>query len=242
MRLITLTLIFFLGINFLRLYSQELKMPKVKTNEFTIITPESVIKFDVLVKRYPKVHVRNGCMYHWYHANTILQTDGSFDGKLLHGKYVVYYLNNNLKIKGKFDYGLKNGGWKSWYDNGNLNEITSWKKGTKKGCYSLYNTNGELTETGRYKKNLLQGFVKNYVDGKVISEQKYKNGIVVLPKAKEKNKEMSIDNKNSEGVKPTKKSFNERISKIMDNMKNKKDNSKEPKKTSPQPNSLIRIR
>lgn len=131
-----------------------------------------------------KVKPEEDLTYHWYAYNKVMKTDGGYEGKLLHGEYAAFYLNNNLKEKGKFRKGLKHGKWISWYDNGKIMEITSWDNGKKDGPYRSYNTIGEPVLIANFRDGKLHGKSTSYLDGKILSEKKYRNGEEVIPKVK----------------------------------------------------------
>jgi antitoxin component YwqK of YwqJK toxin-antitoxin module len=65
-----------------------------------------------------KVKPREGYTYFWFGSNAIHETQGGFDGKLLHGEYKAFFLDNQLKEWGSFSNGLKTGEWKYWHTNG----------------------------------------------------------------------------------------------------------------------------
>lgn len=107
-----------------------------KSNTFTVYInyEEYAVRANVLYEAH-KVKTKMGHFYYWYSNNDIKKTDGSFDGKLLHGEYKSFFRNMNLREEGKFNYGLKDGTWKSWYMDGNIHEVSNYKKGKTHGVY-----------------------------------------------------------------------------------------------------------
>ena len=166
------------------LLAQKITIPNPKKLEFTVSSSDSVVVFDVLTKSNPKINLKNDRRYYWYYANTILNTLGGSDGKLLHGNYTCFYINKNLREKGEFSNGLKTGEWKKWFDNGNLKELSNWKNGLQNGSYCIFNSKGELIETGNYDNNFKHGDVTTFKDLKVETIIKYRNGKIKESKIK----------------------------------------------------------
>jgi antitoxin component YwqK of YwqJK toxin-antitoxin module len=134
-----------------------------------------------------KLNPKNTLMYFYYRDDKLFQTQGSFSGWLLHGKYESFYPNKSLESQGQFNDGVKNGQWKYWYPNGFLKSVEKWRNGSKTGYFSEYNDKGVLTKTGRYKSGFMSGNVYVYNDRKeIIETHKYKKGLVVQPQPKTK--------------------------------------------------------
>lgn len=111
-----------------------------------------------------KIKVKDNLIYFWTSSNTIMQTSGGYDGKLLHGHYVSCFLNNNLKEEGEFYRGVKSGKWKAWYPNGKIKEIENWKNGLRNGPCKSYNEAEELLVENNFRKgklNVTRRFIKN---------------------------------------------------------------------------------
>ena len=94
--------------------------------------------------------IRNDLRYYWYKDKHIVNTQGGYEGKLLHGYYIEYYTNGQLKIKGTFHYGVQQGEWKYWDTDGNLQRIENWKNNQLNGKSSLYDK-GKLVKEIEYK-------------------------------------------------------------------------------------------
>ncbi len=152
--------------------------------------PDHTVKAEVLSAK-TKINTNNNFNYTWFANNKIMQTRGSYDGKLLNGLYKSFYLNDNLKEQGYFKKGLKQGEWINWFDNGKINQVSKWKHGMRNGETADYNEKGMLIKTTGYKNDKVNGYLKIYEEGKIIKQQKFKNGIEVIPvinKRKRKNK------------------------------------------------------
>lgn len=178
-----------------------------------------------------KIKARPNLIYFWYYSNKILQTQGGYDGKLLHGEYTCFYLNNNLKEKGDFKKGLKNGTWISWFENGKVEAVRNWKAGQLEGKSQSYDLNGNMTDETSYHNNILHGTKKIYKDGKLTSEKRYKNGDPVSEKKPLRLRNHFIKKKTGDNdvhVKGTKK-----IEKEKKYNKEDKEVLKEKKKTKP---------
>jgi hypothetical protein len=191
--------------------AQNFKEKKIYT--VNINENESLIKAEVFAKANSLKRPDSDKTYYWYSSNKILSTKGSYEGKLLHGKYTSFYLNDNLREKGHFKFGLKHGKWFKWYNNGAVQEISEWKKGDKHGVVQNFNANGELTSSSKYYRDKLNGKTIIYASGKIVAIKKYKNGIEIVPvekvakppREKKVKKDKSIKN-SSPGKNPGNKS------------------------------------
>lgn len=119
-------------------------------------------------------------MYHWISYNDLKVTQGGYEGRLLHGKYVVFYLNDQLKEKGTFKSGLKNGLWISWYNNGVMQTNEHWKNGRKHGNFKEFYSDGSLRRSYRYRRNKLHGKMTSYEEGKQVDVERYRRGKPVI--------------------------------------------------------------
>ncbi|CAN5882498.1 hypothetical protein BH11BAC7_BH11BAC7_16650 [soil metagenome] len=128
-----------------------------------------------------KVKTKMGRMYYWYINDDIKNTDGSFDGKLLHGEYKSFFRDMGLREQGSFNYGLKSGVWRSWFENGKIHEIINYQKGKEHGTQELYNEQGEIVSKIHYKNGMRQGKSIVYKNGKNDTVIIYKNGKAQLP-------------------------------------------------------------
>jgi hypothetical protein len=152
-----------------------------------ISTPNQTIRAEVLDEK-STLKPDEALSYYWFASNKITVTKGGYDGKLLHGQYTSFYLNSNLMEKGEFKNGVKNNRWVIWYDNGNIKEISNWKKGVQCGTFKTYNELGEQTFEANFKNGKLNGKLKKFQLGKVVSEQNYKDNQEIIQKEKKKAK------------------------------------------------------
>lgn len=97
---------------------------KQKPGFMYINFPDYSVKFQVIPNK-KTVQASAEHTYYWYASNTIYQTRGGYDGRILNGAYTAFYLSGNLKEKGRFKNGLKHGKWTVWFEDGQLKEITS---------------------------------------------------------------------------------------------------------------------
>ncbi len=176
------------------LFLQSRDIPK-KGNTFTVYInfEDYSVRANVLYDA-AKVKAKMGHMYYWYGNNDIKITDGSFDGKLLHGEYKSFYRNMNLKEQGNFNNGLKDGVWKSWYDDGKIHELTNYKKGKEQGVHDSYDEQGNITCKTNFKNGIKNGKMISYQKGKIDTIIKYKNGEVQTPKPAKPNTKNKTQN------------------------------------------------
>lgn len=201
---------------------------KKKTTVFYINKENTSIKAEVQNIRTAKTTDKN-ITYTWYASNKIMETQGGYEGKLLHGAYCSFYLSNNLREKGKFKNGVKHGEWISWYENGKIQEITQWKKGRKCSWYWLYNEYGELMLQAHFKKGMLNGKMISYDGKNIISKKRYRNGKELI----KKEKKVPAPKEQKPVVKKEKKHT---LKKIVSKLKkDKKENVHPEKKKNPAP-------
>jgi hypothetical protein len=126
-----------------------------------------------------KFRVNPRSLYSWHREDTILVTEGSYAGKLLHGNYKVFYPNNNLREDGSYRYGLKEGDWKTWYPDGRLQSTTAWKNGHLNGAFARYDSSGRRLSEGSHRNGQVHGKLTEYLpDGKK-RETYYEEGVKV---------------------------------------------------------------
>src|SRR5687767_7585391 len=95
---ITFLALFAIGISF-RMHAQ---LEKLEKEKYTIYIEDKDIRIKAKVLAHKtKVKTKKDLTYYWYGTNKIMETQGDYEGKLLHGEYVTFYQsNNNLNEKG----------------------------------------------------------------------------------------------------------------------------------------------
>lgn len=144
-----------------------------------VMVGDSVVKAEakVVKKSFNLVEDR---VYYWYFSNKIHSTQGSFEGKLLHGDFSSFYRDGNLRTKGKFKNGLQEGKWTEWYNNGLTQNRYCCERGQRQGNYFHYGEDGYLLYKAHYTKNKLNGKYIEYNHGVKISKQKFHRGSLVV--------------------------------------------------------------
>lgn len=126
-----------------------------------------------------KIKTRDDLFYYWCAAQDIKHTRGGYEGKILHGAYIMFYYNKDLLTKGNFKYGLKQGEWKSWHRGGEIKSKEVWKKGVLVGKTYYYNNKGKIQKESNIKQRSGNGYVKLYgEDGLLHSKHIYKKNMV----------------------------------------------------------------
>lgn len=149
------------------------KKPPVTT--IYLSHPDEVIKCGVIAEK-TTIRLKETLTYYWYAHNAVFQTQGGFDGRILHGDYKTFYLNNQLKEQGHFYKGLKHKTWTSWSEQGKIREVSTWKNGVMNGTHKLFNANGELALEETLKNGVVSGKQKLYENGKLKATRIFKNG------------------------------------------------------------------
>ena len=203
-----------------------------KTRTIPIVNSGNEAKVEVFVNN-PSVKTDLKKTYAWFKSKEVHFTQGSYEGVLLHGKFVSFHRDEQLKEEGIYQTGLKHGLWKKWYQNGRLKETTNWSKGIKDGASTSYNEDGTVQTQCKFRNNQFHGNVVTFENGKETSSKKFKNGEEVLPKVKViKPVPVKSDSVDSSGkIKPFKvKEKNQTSNEGVEKVKKKKSKEKKPKK------------
>jgi hypothetical protein len=159
------------------------KLPDFGLGRVRLTEADRTITAELLpVKREPSIETDR--KYYWYSGNQVHITQGGYSGKLLNGHYNEYYLNKNLKEQGEYKTGLKTGLWRSWNESGNLAQVVNWKDGLRSGEFSTYDESGKLKQAGTYAHDQLHGKLITYISKDSTLTEKYKDGTLVVHKAK----------------------------------------------------------
>lgn len=179
-----------------------------------------------------KIKTDDGLFYYWYAAHDIKKTRGAFEGKLLHGKYVMFYYNKDLLCKGEFKYGLKDGVWKSWHKGGEIKSKERWKKGRIMGIAYYYHPNGKLKSHRKYTNYLGRGHEANYdTNGNLISKKYYsRNELVKEVRYHQNDKDKTVVTKPEKAKKTKKEKDKKKVKEGTNSEPNKKTKKgKQPK-------------
>ncbi|MDA9120233.1 hypothetical protein N9J83_08875, partial [Opitutales bacterium] len=115
----------------------------------------------------------------WYDNGQIC-SKYSYKKGLLHGSSISWYDDGTKLSKGSYWEGNKSGLWNNWYENGQQENELEYKNGLIFSAKVWAPDGKRCTHT-----NLLEGngkFVTYGIDGKISSEDKYKNGIELFEK------------------------------------------------------------
>jgi antitoxin component YwqK of YwqJK toxin-antitoxin module len=118
-------------------------------------------------------------IYYWYGVQDFKHTRGGFDGKILHGEFVMFYRNKDLLSKGNFKYGLKQGEWKTWYIGGERKSKEKWHNGKLIGSAYYYGLNGKLNVLKKVNRNGNGSIVYYDKEGKLSSKEYYNKNVLV---------------------------------------------------------------
>lgn len=115
-------------------------------------------------------------LYFWFRSGHIHQTNGGYDGRLLHGEYKVTDQEHRLLEKGNFRMGRKWGNWYTWYPDGKLKSLTRHRSRNDMQVIEEYDTQGNRSRKGYIKKNLFTGQQQERIKDSIVVVT-YKNGI-----------------------------------------------------------------
>ena len=96
----------------------------------------------------------------WYttwHGSKLEQTQGYYQGRLLHGPYQKSLRNGRLLQRGEYRWRLPHAEWRYWYADGTLQAIETWNDGLRDGAASYYNEVGKALAKGKYHKGQRHG-------------------------------------------------------------------------------------
>lgn len=183
-----------------------------ETREVVLNTIDTIKKIRIFIVN-PTMRAAPNKFYAWYQKQVVLQTQGSWSGKLLQGNYEAFYPNHSLLEQGNYEKGIKIGLWKKWYSNGRLQQQYNWVNGLRHGTFKTYDVNGNLIEKGQYKKGKLHGSLFKTVDQKTTKER-YRNGKLLLKKKKKTaakaSKPIPLKQPSKKPLKPKKKKKKEK--------------------------------
>ena len=179
-----LTLISYLiALHILNAQSKTEHLLTIAPSHFIITKNDTVYSF-YAVKPVNIKKAKENKVYYWFKKDTLLKTEGGFDGRILDGVFKMFYPNKNLSESGTFRNGLKINEWKAWYPNGKIQTITNWKNGEKNGLFEEYNIDGTLSKSGFYKNGNLDGVLTEFLTNGKQNHLIFKEGLPVIKKPK----------------------------------------------------------
>jgi hypothetical protein len=89
-------------------------------------------------------------LYYWAKGGAIFSTQGTYNGRLLHGKYRKI-VGSKLVEHGNFKRGLMDGEWKALNEN-RLTSVYTFRNGKLHGRFAEYGEDGNISEKGKYFK------------------------------------------------------------------------------------------
>lgn len=152
-----------------------------------------------------KKGLKSGEWLYWRDDGTLKVTEKWYNGEL---KYRIKYNDKGFEVEKTTFKG------NSYYREAKDTIVNS-KRSGKKEELIIKNSDGEVIRIEQRKNGKLDGKVKIYSEGKLIEEQNYSNGVLILEENKTENKDESEDDKKS----------------IKDWFKNKKKKDKKLKQT-----------
>src|SRR6185437_6479340 len=190
MRALTFSLILSL-LSLSSLAQPEERIEIASLNRQLIRKKDTVYRFYAVLPEHP-VRIYPDRTYYWFHSDTILNTVGGYDGRLLDGSYTVFYPDKNLAEAGEFADGLPNGEWRAWYPGGMIKSIVHWRTGLRIGTFTEFDRNGSKFREGNYRNDELSGKIREYSSDGTFKVIKYIDG---KPKEKKAKKEKAKDEK-----------------------------------------------
>lgn len=121
---------------------------------------------------------RKRIFYYWFKSGHIHKTEGSYDGKLLHGKYQATDMKKRLVEEGSFHKGVKTGLWRTWHENGHLRTVMKPRLFSRGFYYKEYDSTGSILKFGYIHNNLFTGSSLELA-GDTTRHVKYKNGVLI---------------------------------------------------------------
>lgn len=159
------------------------KLPDIPVHKVVLEDHEKVLKFE-LQEDEKKVNTNRQLYYTWFAHHKIHTTRGDFEGRLLHGEYLVFNKERDLLEKGNFKYGVKTKVWKTWYQDGELKTITHFKNGQKHGLHICYDDMGDVISKTNYRHGKKHGKTHSFDEDGDETITKYKEGKEVSQKRK----------------------------------------------------------
>ena len=117
-------------------------------------------------------------IYYWFKSGHIHQTEGSYNGKLLHGPYKIIDSRRQLLEEGLYRFGVKTGVWRSWYSNGRLKSYIKINPLINVTHISEYDETGQCIKRGKEKYSLFTGYDVEFKND-TSSIRKFKKGVLL---------------------------------------------------------------
>ncbi|MBS1635859.1 MAG: hypothetical protein JST26_08030 [Bacteroidetes bacterium] len=200
---------------------------KPPTTTLYLSLPDQIVKCQVISEKC-ELAPKETLTYYWYAHNAVFNTQGGFDGRILHGSYRTFYLNNQLKESGQFDKGLKNKTWTRWNEQGKIMEIYTWKKGVLHGLHKVYNDKGELVLEESIKNGVPDGKHLVYENGKLKESKVYDKGKEKPATPKKEKPAKAVKEKKAETSTPKEKTKKPKEKKQKDTTKTTDKKEKKP--------------
>jgi|GEM_PF-5017640 len=128
------------------------KMEKqaINRSRVTLVMGDTVQRF-ATTRRRPRAKAAR--LYYWQGPDRILQTAGSYNGRLLEGPYQLTNREGQLLGSGTFKKGLKTGTWRTWQPDGTPVTSSRWRRGRQLGSLQRYDSKGQpLAEPAKQKQ------------------------------------------------------------------------------------------
>lgn len=112
----------------------------INRTRVTVVSGDSVQQFELLI-RQPRARRKH--TYHWYAHNRVHRAPGVYNGRLLHGPYLLLNRAQQPLEKGQFKQGRKTGHWAQWRPDGTLLSYSRWRNGRQRGRTELFDAQGQ---------------------------------------------------------------------------------------------------
>ncbi|ADV48275.1 hypothetical protein [Cellulophaga sp. E16_2] len=125
-----------------------------------------LMKTSVFAKTYSKNYYKTGK----------IKSEGWVDNGNKNGYWKFYYKNGNLSEQGHYKQNSKTDYWVYFTEKGTLKQEGSYSYGQKYNWWLFYNSKGQINHKCQLSKGVKDGYCLKYIDEKLSSAEKYKNG------------------------------------------------------------------
>ena len=152
-----------------------------RPNRMVINHGDSTIRFYTIDPKR-SVREKSGSMYSWFIGGKIKNSQGSYTGKLLHGKVEIIGPDSGLLENGRYKMGRKRGAWRKWYTTGELFQERYFRKGWIHGVTREFNESGEVQKLTRFSFGKKDGKQKEFLKRSLLAKRKYRKGLLIWEK------------------------------------------------------------
>jgi hypothetical protein len=105
------------------------------------------------------------------------------DEGLIHGKYHSFYPDGSPKVQTTYRLGKLSGSYRSYHPGGKVHVRATYRDDLLVGRYQEHDEDGKPVLSADYREGKLHGAVRRYADGRLVNDEYWLDGKLILPKS-----------------------------------------------------------